>query len=215
MRSRNRDLRRNPARRQPKRKFYLFCEGENTEPAYFEQLRRSLPGTIIDIEIVKGVGEPFTIAQKACSVLGELVRQRKRSRNSFEESDEVWAVFDRDDHPKFDEAIKFCIQKSVFVAYSNPCFEVWLVLHLQDYERPDDRFEVQRLLRKLRPEYHPGKRKMPDCAALMAFVEIAERRAATQLQRREEEGLPFGRPSTKVGELTHRLRAAARASLGC
>ena len=35
----------------------------------------------------------------------------------------------------------------------NPCFELWLILHERDYDRPDHRDAVQRELKKLLPEY--------------------------------------------------------------
>ena len=130
-------------------------------------------------------------------------------RNSFERNDQVWAVFDRDEHPNYDAAIRLCEQHKVGVARSNPCFELWLILHDADFDRSDDRHQVQAHLRGLHSEYDPAAGKTCDCGEMISRVEDAERRALRQLQRRDEEGNKFGAPSTTVGDLTAAIRKAA------
>ena len=137
-----------------------------------------------------------------------LSRRSRKALNYFEKGDEVWAVFDRDEHPRFNEAVTLCEQAGVRVGRSNPCFEVWLILHIEDFDRPDDRHAVQAHLAKLRPEYDQRGAKTPDCADLVAQVDKAEQRAETQLNRRENEGNPYGRPSTTVGRLIRAIREA-------
>lgn len=201
-------IRRRQSRREPKRRFFLFCEGENTEPAYFDALKRTLTGTLIKVETRPGVGVPMTIATEAVKFaqsLGLTTKSRRR-RNSFEKNDEVWAVFDRDDHPKFDEAVSLCESNGVGVARSNPCFELWLILHERDYDRPDHRDVVQRELKKLRPEYDNRRGKIPDCDDLVTRVELAEERGKVLIERRKEQGDPHGNPSTTVGMLTSAIR---------
>ena len=157
-----------------------------------------------------GVGVPYTIAEKAVArakSLG-LDRRSRRRKESFEEHDQVWAVFDRDNHPRFDEAVMLCESHGVRVARSNPCFELWLILHEQDYNRPDNRKKVQSALRKLCPEYDPHGAKTPDCGELVTRVQEAERRGETLLESRERDGCPCGNPSTTVGRLTCEIRKA-------
>ena len=133
-------------------------------------------------------------------------RQLARSRDSFEKDDEVWAIFDRDEHAHFAEPIRRCEEVGVHVARSNPCFEVWLIFHETDFHRPDDRHQVQAYLRQLRPEYDPAAGKLVDFDDLVNRVETAEQRAQQGLARRDEEGSPFGRPSTTVGRLAQSIR---------
>lgn len=204
------DLRRRGARREPRRRFILFCEGRNTEPAYFDAIRRSCKSALIAIETHPGVGVPYTIATRAVEqvrVIG-FGRRSRRRKDSFEEADQVWAVFDRDEHPRFNEAVAYCESNGLGVARSDPCFELWLILHKRDHDRPDDRRAIQAVLEELRPEYDAGGAKTPDCDNLVTRVEQAEQRAETQLQRREQEGNPFGNPSTTVGRLTRAIREA-------
>lgn len=205
------DLRRRSHRREPKRRFIIYCEGRNTEPAYFHALRRTCADALIDVETIPAAGVPYTLAEAATRRARELGLSRRSHKplDSYEERDEIWAVFDRDEHPRYPEAVALCEGVGVGVGRSNPCFEVWLILHEADFDRPDDRHAVQSHLRRLRPEYDPANGKMPDCADLVGSIEQAERRAEAQLVRRENEANRYGRPSTTVGRLTRAIRDAA------
>ncbi len=105
-----------------------------------------------------------------------------------------------------------CEAAGVGVGRSNPCFEVWLILHEAEYDKPDGRHDVKQYYSTLRPEYAEVGAKTPDCMEIVARVEIAESRADQQLVRRENERAPFGCPSTTVGSLTKAIRDAAKAS---
>ncbi len=197
--------------RSPKRRFIIYCEGKNTEPGYFKALERSLKTAIVDVSI-EPTGAPKTIASRAVArAKSELLARgsRRKPENSFELGDQVWAVFDRDEHDSFDAAVEHCVRHGVGVGRSNPCFEVWLILHEEDFHRPDDRHQVCRHLHSLHPAYDPVGAKTCDWAKLVANVEQAENRAERQLVERTNEGAPFGRPSTTVGKLTKAIRTAA------
>ncbi|MCY4007933.1 MAG: RloB family protein [Rhodobacteraceae bacterium] len=144
----------------------------------------------------------MTIARKA------LESAKSKRQNLFEKRDRVWAVFDQDEHEGYKDAVNLCESKGVGVARSNPCFEVWLILHEQDYDRPDDRHQVQEILRRLRPEYDKSGAKVPDCGDMVDRVHRAEKRGQALLCRREAEMNPHGRPSTTVGNLTKAIREA-------
>ena len=197
------NLKRRGPNREPKRRFVLFCEGARTEPDYFTAIKRACANTLIAVEIVPAAGVPMTIAKTAMAAA-----KPRRRKESFEEGDQVWAVFDRDAHPRFEEAVRLCEQHGVEVARSDPCFELWLILHERDYDRPCDHREAQRELGGLRPEYDRDGAKMPDCADMVHRIEQAESRADAQLRRREEQGAPYGNPSTTVFRLTRAIRDA-------
>ena len=204
------NLKRRRSQREPKRRFLLYCEGRNTEPAYFEAIKRACTSTLIAVEVTPGVGVPYTIAERAVQRARDegLTRGSRRSKDSFEENDQVWAVFDRDEHPRFDEAITLCDRHGVLVGRSNPCFELWLILHEQDHDRFEHRDKMQAILETLRPEYDKDVGKTPDCKDLVSRVQHAERRADVLLRRRRESGDPYGNPSTTVGHLTRKIREA-------
>ena len=197
--------------REPKQRFVLFCEGANTEPAYFFAIQRACPNTLIEVR--RGVGVPMIVARKAAAYAKEngLTRGSQRRKDSFETNDQVWVVFDRDDHPRFKEAVELCIRNRVQVAWSNPCFELWLILHERDYDPPGACHDVQSALAALRPEYDRHGAKIPDCNDMVGRVKDAEQRSAVQLREREKDGsAPFGNPSTAVGQLTWAIREADR-----
>lgn len=198
-------LRRSVETNSPKPKIVIYSEGEKTERDYFEACRRSYRNTLIDIEIVAGAGVPLTIAKLATEAA--ILARRRSKRQSYAKRDEFWAVFDRDDHPHVSEAISRCTDADVGVAFSDPCFELWLILHFQDFDRPDHRHDVQKYLETLCNDYDQSKRKTTDCDKLMGRVIEAEVRAEQQLARRKDEGQPPGPPFTTVYKLTRRIRA--------
>ena len=196
------------SRGQPKRRFVLFCEGKNTEPGYFSAIRRMYDNTLL--EIYPGVGVPHTVAEKAVAYLkhGGSRRHRRNGRSAFEAKDQVWAVFDRDQHPNFDAAIRLCEHNGVQIGLSNPCFELWLVLHSEDYNRPETTDNIQTVLSKIHPEYNRRHVKKLDFDSLILHVVKAEDRANRQLLLRKDVDDPYGNPSTRVGKLTSEIRQA-------
>lgn len=208
-----RSLRRAAPTRSPKRKFIVYSEGKNTEPDYFRAMRRDLLGALVDIEVIHAAGVPMTIAKKACERASSMKRDRGR-KSSFEEGDQVWAVFDRDEHPQVPEALERCRASNVKVAFSDPCFELWLILHFDNFDRPDSRHQVQATLAEVCEGYDPKGNKSTDFSKLMPNVRTAEQRAELQLARRESEGQPPRRPFTTVFNLTKELREAHLAYKG-
>ncbi len=63
--------------------------------------------------------------------LVEAAREAKRIASS--EVDSYWCVFDvesPDTHPYLKEAVIMARDNGIRLAISNPCFEIWLILHL-------------------------------------------------------------------------------------
>ena len=98
----------------------IVCEGENTEPSYFNQFRLSSA-------TVKPVGEGYNTISLV---------NRATQLNSQGVYDKVWCVFDKDDFSdsNFNNAINIAKAKGFSVAYSNQAFEYWLILHFNDHQ---------------------------------------------------------------------------------
>jgi hypothetical protein len=190
--------------RNPKRRFLVVCEGANAEPLYLRALARA-SNTIIDI--LGGAGTPEVIAKTAIGKANELgvIGKRRRKLDWYERTDEVWAVFDRDEHHHYNEGIDLCRDNKIHVGRSNPCFEIWLILHFEDFQKPDARDEVLAHLCGLCPEYKIGKGRDADFAAILQNLEKAEQRAEQQLAARADEGDEHGAPSTTMFQLTRSL----------
>ena len=117
-------------------------------------------------------------------------------------------MFDFDEHPNLSQAITEAAQSGIEVAVSNPCFELWLVLHLQDQTAYTTRSAVQRHSARL--NLTSGK-QLPDGALdiLVDAFEIAKQRAKALDQRHQDNGSPpRSNPSTDVWRLVDRLRDA-------
>jgi hypothetical protein len=210
-RARSSDLKRKPASRDPKTRFTIFCEGKNTEPDYLAAIKRLHRDSIIDIEIIPNAGVPYTQAQRAIEA-ATLRGFFKKQKESYERNDQLWVVFDRDEHPRYDEAVALCAAKKINVARSNPCFELWLILHYQDYDKPGDRHQLQSHLQTIDTQYDAKGRKLAACDSVLANLETAERRAEVQITRRAEEDVAFGPPSTTMHLLTRAIRHASQKS---
>jgi RloB-like protein len=193
-------LRRRKPIRNPRAKIIIVCEGKVTEPQYFYELARHYNSLIsMNLIIREAAGVPLSILRKA----RELVRHPE---DDFGQNDQVWVVFDRDDHPEIARAINEAGEAGVSVGYSNPCFELWLVLHYRDYDAPVRRDQIQRLLRSLMPKYDPRGSKEIAFAEICDAVEVAESRAERMGVRRVEERNLLGNPCSTIYKLTKEIR---------
>jgi hypothetical protein len=150
---------------------------------------------LVEVEPVPGAGVPLTLVEKAVKAKRE---QKRRQKNSFEENDQVWVAFDRDNHPNIPQAHQTATSNGVGVAFTNPCFELWILLHIRDYDAPDNRHEIQKVLRENLPSYDPNGAKKCDFRKLADGVKKACERAARMRQRRVDEGKPRETPYTDV-----------------
>lgn len=98
----------------------IVCEGENTEPSYFNQFR-------LTSAKVKSVGEGYN----TISLVNRALALSQQGNY-----DQVWCVFDKDDFNDndFNTAIQIAIANRFGVAYSNQSFEYWLILHFNDHQ---------------------------------------------------------------------------------
>lgn len=206
----NFSLSRKNSTRLPYTRFVVFTEGRNTEPAYLAAYSASLAGLLVKIEVLGGEGDPKTLAKKALLFKSGASNDSRRRISSYEKNDQVWIMFDRDEHPKVKETIDNYRRAGISVAYSNPCFELWLILHFEDFDRSYDRHQVQSHFAKLCDSYSAKGDKKPDCRAFIEDVEVAERRASAMATRRLDEGAEYGPPFTDVQKLTEAMRSAGK-----
>lgn len=189
----------------PKVELIIVCEGVNTEPFYFSDCVTNYGAGLVRLNIVPGAGVPITLVNEAIRVRDECLTRIKRSPNSFDSCFRVWAVFDRDEHPRVDEALALAEENKIEVAFSNPCFEVWPILHIEDYGNQDDRHTLQRRLAEKMEGYDHGGGARINFAMIKDDFDPAYARAERLLKAREAENCPFGRPSTTVGRLVLKI----------
>ncbi len=174
----------------------IVCtEGEKTEPQYLEMFKeihvKPLGKSVFNLEIISCASVPMTVVNRA---IQEIQQQGPLSRENS-----VWAMFDRDDHPKFKEAKDKARKKGVHLAVSNPCFEIWGIYHYRDWQGPINRDQCQKELERLCPSYNRKSGKIfADQNVIKYNCLDAIKRAENSLDSREREGNSEGNPSTSV-----------------
>jgi hypothetical protein len=189
----------------PKVEIHIVCEGRNTEPVYFEQCASYYGNGLVKVIPIPGAGAPITIVQKAKQLKEELTAKRKKSQNSFDHCFRVWAVFDRDEHHHIEAAIAQSLENGIDIGFSNPCFELWPLLHLVPYGNQDGRHAVQKRLNSEMPGYDHDTKAIVDFDMIKDSFSVALDRAKALNAAREAENCTLGCPSTNVGELVLKI----------
>ena len=100
------------------RRILVLCGGTRTERHYFSELTKARRNPTVQVTVLgKGIAPD------------QLVRHAKRVGGDH---DELWCVVDTDE---FDiaKAARLADELGVRLAVSNPCFELWLLLHFDDH----------------------------------------------------------------------------------
>jgi RloB-like protein len=125
-------VRRPYTRRQRRKRYLLLCEGEETEPTYFAGLRRCLRSSLIEIEVAGEHGDPKRLVEIADTRRKSAQIAARRANDKSLLFDAVWCIFDVDKHERLPEAVQLAASRPIELAISNPCFEVWLLIHFRD-----------------------------------------------------------------------------------
>lgn len=132
--------RRQPGSRQTVAKYYLFVEGE-TEKRYFESLNQTdkFRGRV-RFEITAIASDPRTLVEKAIDF---------RNESTIDSRDSIWCVFDVEmpgNHPTLSAGIGLAETAEIKVAFSNPSFETWLILHSEYFTAASTPVQLKRRL---------------------------------------------------------------------
>ena len=205
-RSRSDALRRRPARVEPRERILIVCEGEVTEPGYFRGLKHDLRAAPVTIEINDQSGVPKTLVERAVELKKAAEARAKRERNAYLRYDQVWCVFDVDAHPNLPEALQQAKANGIRIALSNPCFELWILLHFQDQRAHLERKAAAHACRKHLPRYRKGVAY----DALKDRYAEALQRARDLADWQEKRGNGGANPSTGVYLLTEVLQVLGK-----
>jgi hypothetical protein len=184
------------------RLFVIASEGAVTEPKYFNGIKERWHNPRIHLEIV-GRDDPGLSSPE--HVLRTL--DRFASEYKLRDGDQLWLVIDRDSQswkPRTMARIaRRCEQKRYFLAVSNPCFELWLLLHFEDVPaqspaRRQELLENADGLLKFEVARHCGT----DCEYIDNFIS----NSATAIARAEVlDAKPQDRWPSQLGTRVHRL----------
>lgn len=134
------------------KKYYIFCEGKQTEPLYFQGFKKAIENNpmyknVVHVE-VHGLGsETLRIIYAAEKFVFD---------NKLKKA-EIWCVYDKDSFPERDfnavsEYAEALNQRQTDVQYrvawSNQCIEYWFILHFDWYTADNDRKYYRAYLHK-------------------------------------------------------------------
>ncbi|MCF7970584.1 MAG: RloB family protein [Methylococcaceae bacterium] len=135
-------VRRN-ASREPYDHVLIVCEGEKTEPFYFDEMRVFLDLDSANIQID---GRCDSSPKSVVEYAQDLFTKEKNRAGNY---DRVFCVFDRDQHETFDYALEKInsinaelkkekeLKEDVFTAIQSiPAFEYWFLLHFTPSTKP-------------------------------------------------------------------------------
>ena len=215
--------------RPPRRYFLIVCEGEETEPNYFNSISLQLPKDMVNRITVKGVGKnTLHLIEDAKAEIA------KRRAAGLPDYYYVWLVFDRDEFPAdhfnrtIEEAaaidewnaklpLKSRRSEHWRCAWSNEAFELWYVLHFREQlGGAVSRAQYQKMLEEdIRAHTDEKgfiyKKNDPQMfARLKNYTVEAVRRAERALARQlKSKGKAYAdmNPATRVHELVNLLMA--------
>jgi len=179
----------------------IVCEGTFTEPRYFRAARHAERSLIV-LQIESG-GTPKTLVERAVELKEQAEKKARKLKDDNERFEEVWCVFDIDEHPLVPNAKQQALANGIQLAISNPCFEFWALLHFQDQRAHIDRTKVQRLCR----DHMPGYEKELDYEILRSKYSDARQRGDDLVKWHDSRGTTGANPSTMVHRLAERIRA--------
>jgi len=200
-------LRRGKPLRRPRDCVLIVCERSVTEPGYFKSLWKMIRLNTVEVEIA---GEGVEISGVVDAAIQRRMEREEEARSSprIAPFDEVWCVVDterRHDNASWDRGVDRATSTGLNLAWSNPCFEYWILLHFEKVGRSFDGYSA---LRPCVSRHIKHYRKQLDC-----FEDLAPRIPAAienskQIHRSQWQNTPKPidcNPATKVDELVERL----------
>ena len=106
---------------------YLFVEGTQSEPAYFNLLKKKLG--IKNLQVHSKMSK-----SNAASLITYAKKKITSDHNDLDENAKVYLVFDKDDlsKKKYQDIVIMSKNEGFEIGFSNVSFEVWLLAHYEN-----------------------------------------------------------------------------------
>ena len=177
-----------------RREILVFTEGERTEVQYLTHWHRLHRAHVL-VTIDDFHGGPLQLVEQAVARLKSDRRTEKKGGGRA--PSETWCVFDIDEHPNVSEALHLAGINDIRIAVSNPCLELWSLIHFRDQTAWIHRHDAQSAVGEFMTK---GKVLRPvDLENLMTRHQDARQRAQHLTAVHEGNGSPPGEnPSSNM-----------------
>ena len=128
-----------------KHRYYIFCEGQQTEPQYFAGFKQLIEENPIYRDMVLIRIEPCQAeTMRVIGMAEDYVRKNKIKKG------QIWCVYDKDSFPpehfnsvqqRADNLNKQNAELQYHAVWSNECIEFWFLLHFAYYTANNHRAE--------------------------------------------------------------------------
>ena len=195
-------------------RYYIFCEGEQTEPLYFEGFKQIIEDNPIYKDMV--LIEIESCAAETIRVIG--MAERYVRKNGIDRG-QIWCVYDKDSFPADDfnnvvlraeQLYKENPELQYHTAWSNECIEFWFLLHFAYYTSNNHRSEYISFLNdKFRElgigKYQKNMKNIFDILMEKGNLKLAIRHAKRIIKDGQGKTPAELAPGTKVYELVEEL----------
>ena len=195
-------------------RYYIFCEGQQTEPLYFAAFKKLIEENPVYKDMVLIEIEPCQAeTMRVIGMAEDYVKKNKIKKG------QIWCVYDKDSFPpeRFNGVVeraenlnKENPELQYHTAWSNECIEFWFLLHFAYYTANNHRSEYITFLNDKFKELGIGKyqKNMPDIFKILlehGNPKLAIRYAKRIIKDGEGKTPTEIAPGTKVYELVEEL----------
>ena len=125
---RAKSLKRKNGKLEQRSRFLIYAEGSVSEAIYVNGVKGDLGRSGPGIELGRTHGEPLGLVRSAIS-------HKEREQQLGDSFNQVWCIFDveaPEPHASFNQAVELARQHNIRCGITNPCFELWLILHFEE-----------------------------------------------------------------------------------
>lgn len=195
-------------------RYYIFCEGQQTEPLYFAAIKKLIEENPVYKDMVLIEIEPCQAeTMRVIGMAEDYVKKNKIKKG------QIWCVYDKDSFPpeRFNGVVeraeslnKENPELQYHTAWSNECIEFWFLLHFAYYTANNHRAEYIMFLNDKFKELGIGKyqKNMQDIFKILlehGNPKLAIRYAKRIIKDGEGKTPTEIAPGTKVYELVEEL----------
>lgn len=182
----------------------IFSEGKVTEVQYINDWYKR-HRELVTVQFDEFHGTPYELVKHAVDAKKRETREEKRGRGRAHSH--YWCIFDRDEHPYISDTFSLAEKHGIHTAYTNPCIELWFLLHFQEQTASLHRHTAQRIAKRY---LNCDKSLTPRSLSLLAeeerFSKAKKRALKLDVKHDGDKSPPASNPSSGVWKLMELIK---------